>query len=289
MLAALVAFCSGCAQMGTLPLGDELMTPEEAWSRPVAGERPGRSARPRARSVLLKRADLERVVRDFLPDCDRVLLSRSRSRETLLGFRKGNERPQRMASLTPVGDRSGSLVLAVGLERWGDRTFVRRVDTLAPRGRLWGMKTYLTNRSAFLNRLSDGLARHDSARVDAITGATSISNAVAATFHTEAKALHDLMTDPARLKEVAAKARTFSDSEIAPVAGRTSAEPEPIVDDMVASIDLHPLAKDKATWTGPKRMGSTDGEGSALIYGEALLLGLAMVLVGVSPFFRRSA
>lgn len=198
ILAALTAALAGCHSVQRLPMP----TPAERPPAPAQED-----SEPVPRSALLSPPKLSAMAKSLLPGCERYGLVSAAGSEVLLGYeKKDSTNPTRLASLSRIGDRSGNMVVGVGVQKTSGGTRVSAAETASPSGTLEGWEKWQQRKDGFLNQFAGRATTEKLKDVDAITGATGISKALRKVVRQEARRLDDLLEDPHRLKALSARA-----------------------------------------------------------------------------------
>ena len=145
------------------------------------------------KSELLTEAELKQATQHVMPDCARLLMLRAAKREVLVGYRKDATEPSVLASISRVGDTKGSVALAIGLEIAERR--ITRVQTLAAKGKPYGLEAYQKAKAKFLEQFAGRRVDSDFKKVHAVTGATRLSKGLRNRIEAEAKVLAALKLD----------------------------------------------------------------------------------------------
>lgn len=189
-VALAVTVLAACETIRPLPIG----APSEAESALGAFQK--LSADEPLPSVLLTPARMCQVTRQLLSDCDRARTLRSPEHEVVVGYRPGETEPAAAVSLSRIGSGDAQILVAVAVrEKEGSRR-VADVLTFSSGGDLYEMPAYERGKEKFLRKFPGRPADDAFDGIDAVTGATAITNALTKAIRTEAQALDALLAEP---------------------------------------------------------------------------------------------
>jgi len=260
------AFClSGCSSVSRLPLDEPL---RQAGTRAESREEP-----PDPTSSLVSQTELSRIASALLPGSTDFGLVPLSDAELLVGDAGDGQPPKRLVSLSRIGDKNGSMVVAVGVEQTAGGPRLTGVTTTPPAGQLPGMERYEQEKERFLGQFAGRSTEGDLDDIDAVTGATAISEGVRDAVDEEVQRLSGLLENA---NSLAGLSRTGAASPALAQAAVPWAE---------GVLTAAPKGRQEEAGT-PSALGnvvSQRGEvlSSVAFVAEFVLLGMAVALVAV--------
>jgi hypothetical protein len=187
------AVLAACETIRPLPIGGATSSP--AGTDGALGPLQELQADAPLPSTVLNPARMCQVTGQLLADCDRARMLRSPEREVLVGYRAGQAEPAVAVSLSKIGSGDAQIVLALAVRNEGGNRRVSDVLTYASGGDLYGMPAYERGKDEFLRNFPGRAPGDGFEDIDAVTGATAISDALTKAIRTEAQALAALLAD----------------------------------------------------------------------------------------------